>query len=288
MFQANKTIFKMENQIQITNSENFYLQKRQSVQIEINLPVKSFLQKSYDFKKIKEIKKDPNFVFLVTGWITQTSVLMEIKNPIDSFMKQDIINMLDGYWSNFTFEEMVKAFEMERFGQFTEQTEHFQLFNSTYIAKVFKKYQKWKSEKKIELNISNEIQAPEKTEEEKFQLMTEAINRKYNDFKSDNEVSEPLVYIFDELVLRGLIHVPKDSDSQYWDYYIKKNIKARKLLEIQLKNQPTQNSSERKAIKKELDYIIHGESKKIDVMVKKLILIDFFTRAKNENKSVII
>ena len=59
--------------------------------------------------------------------------VMEIKNPIDSFMKQDIINMLDGYWSNFTFEEMVKAFEMERFGQFTEQTEHFQLFNSTYI-----------------------------------------------------------------------------------------------------------------------------------------------------------
>lgn len=278
----------MENQIQISNSENFYLQKRQSVQNDINLPVKSFLQKSYDFKKIKQIKSDQNFVFLVTGWITQTSVLMEIKNPIDSFMKQDIINMLDGYWSNFTFEEMVKAFEMERFGQFSEQTEHFQLFNSTYIAKVFKKYQKWKSEKKIELNISNEIQAPEKTEEEKFQLMTEAINRKYNDFKNDNEVSEPLVYIFDELVLRSLIQVPEDSNSPYWNYYIQKNIKARKLLEVQLKNQPTQNSSERKAIKKELDNIIHGESKKIDVMVKKLILIDFFTRAKNENKSVII
>jgi hypothetical protein len=278
----------MENQIQISNSENFYLQKREAIQNEINLPTRNFLQKSYDFKKIKELKNDPNFVFLVAGWITQTSNLMKVKNPIDTFMKQDIINMLDGYWSNFTFEEMVKAFEMERFGQYAEQTEHFQSFNSSYIAQVFKKYQKWKAEKKIELNISHEKPMEEKTEEEKFNLMSEAINRKYDHFRNENEFCDPLGYIFDEIVNRGLILVPNEESSPYLKYYIQKNIKARKLLEVELKNKTIQSTTEKKLIKNEIEKIIKGESTKIDLMVKKLVLIDFFEKAKSENKISIL
>lgn len=277
----------MENQIQISSSESYFLEKKQSVSGIINLPTKTFLQQSYNFQKLSEIKKDPNFVLLIGGWITQTSAIMQIKNPVDNFVKQDIVNMLGGFWSTLSFEEIVMAFEMERYGLYGEKTEHFQLFDCNYIAQVFKKYKKWKAEKKIELNISQQKIVVEKTEEEKFNLMTEAINRKYNDFKNENEIDEPLGYIFDELVLRGLIYVPEDESSPYWKYYIQKNIKARKIIEVQLKNQPSQSSMERNQIKKELETLINGKSSKVDLMVKKLILIDFFTKAKSENKESI-
>lgn len=285
----------MENQIQISNSENYYLQKRNDMQNDINLTAKSFLQKSYEFPKIKELKADPNFIFLITGWIAQTSILMQIKNPVDSFTKQDIINMLDGYWSGFTFQEMIKAFEMERFGQFKDQTEHFQLFNSTYIAKVFKKYQNWKSEKKIEFNITNKTDNQEKqlTNDEKIKIMTDAINEKYTHFVNTKQISEPFSHIFKELIERGLIKMPTAETPKLSMYFDNKLNEAKEQIEAELKSKKEPDKNKRKEMQRVLDSIsennLNDSAKaKIELRAKKLVLIDFFNRQITLNKTQII
>lgn len=285
----------MENQIQISNSENYYLQKRNDMQNDINLTAKSFLQKSYEFPKIKELKSDPNFIFLITGWIAQTSILMQIKNPVDSFTKQDIVNMLDGYWSGFTFQEMIKSFEMERFGQFKEQTEHFQLFNSSYIAKIFKKYQNWKSEKKIEFNITNKIDNKENelTNDEKIKIMTNAINEKYTHFVNTKQISEPFSHIFKELIERGLIKMPTAETPKLSMYFDNKLTEAKEQIEAELKNKKEPDKVKRKEMQRVLDSILENNlndtaKAKIETRAKKLVLIDFFNKQISLNKTQII
>ena len=68
---------------------------------------------------------------------------MQIKNPVETYVKQDIVNMLSGFGGNLSFEEIIKAFELERHGVYKERTEHFQLFDCNYISQILKKYQNW-------------------------------------------------------------------------------------------------------------------------------------------------
>lgn len=276
----------MENNLQTTETK-FYIDKKFEIRPILNLNTKLFLEKTYDFKKLKELKTDPNFVFLITGWATHTSALMQIKNPIDNFIKQDIIEMLGGFWSNLSFEELVKAFEMERFGVFENKTEHFQLFDCNYISQILKKYQNWARTKKIELNISNkiEIEEPKITEEEKNKIMENAINNKYLEFLETNDISEPYAYIFKELVEIGIIKMATKETPKLSIYYDNKIKEAKEQLIKELEGIKEPDKYKRKELKNILDAIVsnteNADAKiKIENRAKKLVLIDFFNKKK--------
>ncbi len=280
----------MENQLQISNSEQFYLTKKESFNDTLQLSNKSFLQKSYSFEKLSQIKKDPNFVFLIGGWITQTSALMQIKNPVDNFVKQDIVNMLGGYWSNLGLEDLIKAFELERFGVYENKTEHYQLFDCNYIAQILKKYQKWCSEKKIELNITNQnlMEVNKITDEQQFEIMSNAINEKYNYFLQNGSIEDPVIHIFSELIERKIIKMPTKETPKLSIYYDNKILQAKKELIKEFESTTEQDKFKRKEIKSILYSIINNEDNldaksKIENRAKKLVLIDFFTKQKNLN-----
>lgn len=285
----------MENQLQISSSEQFYLSKKESVNETLQLPNKSFLQKSYSFEKLSQLKKDANFVFLIGGWITQTSALMQIKNPVDNFVKQDIVNMLGGYWSNLGLEDLIKAFELERFGVYEEKTEHYQLFDCNYIAQILKKYQKWSRSKKIELNISNEIAMQEKKidESEQFEIMSNAINEKYNYFLQNGSIEEPLIHIFSELIERKIIKMPTKETPKLSIYYDNKLLQAKEELIKEFEATTEPDKFKRKEIKSILSSILNNEDNldaksKIENRAKKLVLIDFFTKQKSLNLKKIV
>jgi hypothetical protein len=276
----------MENNLQTTETK-FYIDKKFEIRPVLNLTTKLFLEKTYEFKKLKELKTEPNFVFLITGWATHTSALMQIKNPIDNFIKQDIIEMLGGFWSNLSFEELVKAFEMERFGVFENKTEHFQLFDCNYISQILKKYQNWARTKKTELNISNkiEIQQPKITEQEKKQIMENAINNKYLEFLETNDISEPYAYIFKELVEIGIIKMATKETPKLSIYYDNKIKEAKEQLIKELEATKEPDKYRRKELKNILDAIVSNTENldaksKIENRAKKLVLIDFFNKKK--------
>jgi hypothetical protein len=285
----------MENQLQITNSEKYFLEKKETISEVLQLPNKTFLQKSYSFEKLSQLKKDANFVFLIGGWITQTSALMQIKNPIDNFIKQDIVNMLGGHWSNLSIEELIKAFELERFGAYEDKTEHYQLFDCSYIAQILKKYQKWSREKKIELNITNQKLMEENkiSESDQFEIMTNAINEKYKYFLETGKIEEPVIHIFKELIERGFIKMPNKETPKLYAYYDNKLQEAKNQIIQEYENTTEPDKFKRKELKSILASILNNDENldaksKIENRAKKLVLLDFFNKQKNNNIQKII
>jgi hypothetical protein len=285
----------MENQLQITNSEKYFLEKKETISEVLQLPNKTFLQKSYSFEKLSQLKKDANFVFLIGGWITQTSALMQIKNPIDNFIKQDIVNMLGGHWSNLSIEELIKAFELERFGAYEDKTEHYQLFDCSYIAQILKKYQKWSREKKIELNITNQNLMEENkiSESDQFEIMTNAINEKYKYFLETGKIEEPVIHIFKELIERGFIKMPNKETPKLYAYYDNKLQEAKNQIIHEYENTTEPDKFKRKELKSILASILNNDENldaksKIENRAKKLVLLDFFNKQKNNNIQKII
>lgn len=285
----------MENQLQITNSEKYFLEKKETISEVLQLPNKTFLQKSYSFEKLSQLKKDANFVFLIGGWITQTSALMQIKNPIDNFIKQDIVNMLGGHWSNLSIEELIKAFELERFGAYEDKTEHYQLFDCSYIAQILKKYQKWSREKKIELNITNQNLMEENkiSESDQFEIMTNAINEKYKYFLETCKIEEPVIHVFKELIERGFIKMPNKETPKLYAYYDNKLQEAKNQIIHEYKNTTEPDKFKRKELKSILASILNNDENldaksKIENRAKKLVLLDFFNKQKNNNIQKII
>lgn len=285
----------MENQLQITNSEKYFLEKKETISEVLQLPNKTFLQKSYSFEKLSQLKKDANFVFLIGGWITQTSALMQIKNPIDNFIKQDIVNMLGGHWSNLSIEELIKAFELERFGAYEDKTEHYQLFDCSYIAQILKKYQKWSREKKIELNITNQnlMEVNKVSESDQFEIMTNAINEKYKYFLETGKIEEPVIHIFKELIERGFIKMPNKETPKLYAYYDNKLHDAKNQIIQEYENTTEPDKFKRKELKSILASILNNDynldaKSKIENRAKKLVLLQFFNKQKDNNIQKII
>lgn len=280
-------------ELQLTNEENYFIQKREEVLETISLPNKSFLQKSYDFKKISALKNEPNFVFLIAGWVAQTSTLMQIKNPIDQFVKQDIVNMLTGYWSILSFEELIKAFELERFGAYKEKTEHYQLFDCNYISQVLKKYQAWKRENKIELNISKEKETQSIDKDEIQKIMIEAVNNKYNEYLLENTISEPFIHVFKELVEQGRIKLSNANTPKLEIYYQSKLEQARAEILKETELEVTSDKSKRISNKAIIQSIISGienedAKAKIEIRAKKIVLSEFFKSEKDKLSTKIL
>jgi hypothetical protein len=234
----------MNDKLQISeNAEKYYLQKKESFDKANSLSVKEFLSQSYEFEKIQKLKTDPNFVFLVIGWITQTSLLMQIKNPVDTIVKQDIINMLTSYWSVLSFEDLIKAFELERFGAYPERTEHFQLFDSNYVSQILKKYQSWKQENKIQLNIEkkSKVENQEVSEEQKKAIRQEFLKMVYDEIKKTGYCHDAR-HLFFELQESGKMII---SDSIKKDLYKKQYDKELFSLKAQNLKTPSNQLKER-------------------------------------------
>lgn len=280
-------------ELQISNEENYFITKREEINITLKLPTKSFLQSSYDFKKISVLKNEPNFVMLIAGWCVQTSTLMQIKNPIDQFVKKDIFNMLTGYWSVLSFEELIKAFELERFGAYDERTEHYQLFDCNYISQVLKKYQKWKRKNKMELNINEVKEENKMSEQEINQIMIDAVNNKYTEFLQLSDISEPFTHIFKELVEIGKLKMPTKETPKIEMYYQNKLAEAKSQVLTEFQNMTSTDKLERASFKAIVTEIVNdtqsdNSKSKIEVRAKKLVLIDFFNKCKNENLTKIL
>jgi hypothetical protein len=264
------------------NNEKYFIEKYESVESSLALSNSEFLKNSYSFMKVRELKKDVNFNFLVAGWATRTALLMGIKEPIPQFTKADIMTMITSYWNMLSIEDMVKAFEMERFNQFKEQTEHFQLFDANYISKIFKKYAEWKSKTKIEMNISNESEEMELSQEAKDNLVREQINNSYIAYMDDFTI--PLVpnIKFDFLVECGIISVANEMAG----YYAKKRNQAVEQIKEKYNHENAKTELERKTLIRDAMLILNSE-KNLDFKVKEIVLLEYYDKQIKSGKQKI-
>lgn len=245
----------------------------------------SFLKENYNNTKIKDCKNDLDFKMILAIALSKISGYMGLNSEVTDFDAKDISKMILTIFSELTLEEVYKAFELERYGEYEVKTSHYNLFNAEYVSTVLKKYREWKTTSKVQHNISPPIELVETTDSEKKNIVKSGIVRVFNEYNETKEMPEPNNYIFDELMDMGLIKKP-DTDKLIM-YYIKKRGEAERqvMKEINVEK-PFADPYQKHTIKDELQKIKDGNSDKVVSRTKKLILIDYFNKLIGENKDI--
>ena len=89
---------------------------------------------------------------------TRIAALVGVKGEIDPLQKQEIWTAVFGRFSGLSFQEIYKAFQMDRSKEFGEITKLFDFFDVSYVSTVLEKYTEWKRKTQTEhhISISNE------------------------------------------------------------------------------------------------------------------------------------
>lgn len=237
-----------------------------------------FLKSNLENKKIRDRSTEPDIKPLIGTMLIKIGTLSGIKNEIDFMIGQDILKMIFGTYADLTLEEICKAFELERYGSFEDKTEHFQLFNADYIAKILKKYRKWKQDMKTrhDITANNNKQLEAITASQKETILINGVQRVFDEYKSSKKLEDQTEYIFDFLVEKRKIKTGNNPD--IIKYYQDKIEEATQQLKQEYVTKTSVNSVDRKRIKVDLDEIIGGFSPKIIIKAKQIILIEFFNK----------
>ncbi len=159
---------------------------------------------SHQYPPLKNLNREviaPIFGLL----FTRIAALVGVKGEIDPLQKQEIWNAVFSRFSGLSFQEIYKAFQMDRSKEFGEITNHFHFFDVSYVSTVLEKYIEWKqkTQKEHHISISNE---PETT----IPMITEAsiqqwlINH-FLEYKNTKEMPPLPVPIYEALQKRGAL-----------------------------------------------------------------------------------
>lgn len=136
---------------------------------------------------------------------TRIATLVGLKGEIDPLQKQEIWIAVFGRFSGLSFQEIYKAFQMDRSKEFGEITKLFDFFDVSYVSTVLEKYIEWKRKTQVEhhISISNE---PKTT----IPMITEAniqqwlINH-FEEYKNTKAMPPLPVPIYEALQRRGAL-----------------------------------------------------------------------------------
>lgn len=81
--------------------------------------------------------------------ISRTATLSGFKGEIPEINKDDISELLLTRFKTISLNELNFAFKLDRHGYHGEPTQHYQLFNAEYVARVLNRYLKYKNEIRI-------------------------------------------------------------------------------------------------------------------------------------------
>ena len=162
---------------------------------------------SHQYPRLRDLNREviaPTFGMV----FTRIATLVGLKGEIDPIQKQEIWNAVFSRFSGLSFQEIYKAFQMDRSGEFGNVTEHFQFFDVSYVCTVLGKYRQWLQDTQRAHNI-NISQLPENqntmTEEEKEKNVLRWLNEHFEEYKEKKELPMLSVPIYDTLYQRGIL-----------------------------------------------------------------------------------
>lgn len=239
----------------------------------------SFARKVSGFLKLSEYREKSEKQLLGTGLsllFTRIPNLLGIKDQISQINKDDIKEMLFMRFKNLSLEEIDYAFKLDRFGAFGETTEHFQLFNSVYVAKVLEKYKKWLTRTRFDNNIPlhQSSKGQELSQEDKDRIVRDGIVRCFNDFSVTHKLEDGKSWIYEHLFELGVLpeHTPEFRERMFR--------KARKKMYKQRKSNPLDRS-----LKTRLRAIQNGKYK-LRTEIRYLILENYFRYLISQRKHI--
>ena len=163
----------------------------------------------HQYLRIREYNRKEVRIQEVFGYLfTRIATLVGLKGEIDPLQKQEIWNAVFSRFSGLSFQEIYKAFQMDRSGEFGDVTDHYQFFDVSYVCTVLGKYRQWLQDTQRAHNI-NIIQLPENqntmTEEEKERNVLRWLNEHFEEYKETKKLPILSVPIYDTLYQRGIL-----------------------------------------------------------------------------------
>ncbi|MGP1478795.1 MAG: hypothetical protein ACTTJI_03810 [Capnocytophaga sp.] len=161
---------------------------------------------AHQYPRIRDLNQEevaPTFGLL----FTRIAALVGVKGQIDPLQKQEIWNVVFSRFSGLSFQELYKAFQMDRSGEIDTVTDHFQFFDVSYVSTVLNKYIEWKRKTQIEHNISISEKATEKmiTEEEKEFRTRRWLISGFQEYKDTGALPVLAVPLYDALYTLGML-----------------------------------------------------------------------------------
>ena len=150
----------------------------------VNLSPISFVNDIQNQLKIRDLDTDSlDFQNRIAVFFTKTVNFLGIKEAILDINKVDIFQMLIMKYKGLSLEELTYAFKLERYGQISPKTQHYQLINAEYVSSVLDKYINWKvSERKNNISTVKIMPTKNKVKEDAIYLL----NQKYSGKKASS------------------------------------------------------------------------------------------------------
>jgi hypothetical protein len=251
-----------------------------------------------DYPKIRLVTDNSEQDGLINYLITLLNI--KVSNELE---KQDLqvqmLVILDFIKSKFgflTIPEIREAFKMYAAKDFGHK-DIFRQLDTIVVSDVLNKFMTFRADNLRKYNQDKQAliqnKSMEISEQEKNQIMIDAVNKKYSEYLNTNEVEEPFNHVFKELVEIGKIKMPTTETPKIAEYYQKKltDAHAKILREYGLKK--SVDAIERNKNKAIINALINNTENqdakaKIEIRAKKLVLIDYFNKCKNESLTKIL
>lgn len=176
------------------------------------MPLKSFVTETYNFQKIKSFELGDNLFDAIGLTISKLHAMSGVKSEISDLAKQDLLKLFLSYYKELSFEDIYKAFELERFKLYSEETKHFDLFDSNYVAEILKKYKNWLIDQKKVLQVS----APKPIVKiDKEQIRNEFLKTVFDDVLKSG-FCDMAHLLYDELVFKRKINPTADEKRELY------------------------------------------------------------------------
>ncbi len=245
-----------------------------------------FVKQSYLVPTIRT-DLNPSNQNLLTAVLIQAHTLAGFKGEIDEITKKDLSNLISNRFNNLSVIEISKAFENERFGLYESKSNGYNYFGAEYVSEILDKYEAWKLDLKQRHNITRESvipiqnQSPEISESQKTEIMNQAIERLFEEYKKNKSISPPFNHVFQELVERGIIKYPSEESSEKLkEWYSEKRQLAQELVEKEIKAEilnPDRVQS-KTVLQQILSQVQQSEHEKIELKLQKIILEGVFQK----------
>lgn len=170
--------------------------------------------------------------------LTHAAIATGLKGGIEDIHKREIKELILMRFKNLSLDEIAYAFKLERFGVLGDKTEHFQLFNASYVSEVLEKYRNWKREIRKAHNVEAAKQLPEITPEERAEIRRQFLKNIYEELVGTG-YSRDAWHLYMELDQAGKLAI---GDSKKKEVYEQQLEKYKKELKEQSLTRPDMKS----------------------------------------------
>jgi hypothetical protein len=272
-----------------TNHNN-QLQKNKPTSLaltELSRPTLAILNE--DYPKVKNIESKQEINGLLNFLITILNIKVSSEEEKLQLDKQMVLifDLIKTKFSFLTIPEIKEAFKMYVCKGFPG-IKVFRVLDCVAVGEILQAFTDFRadslrsySQKKQKILTSS----TELTEEEKEKIVLKGVEEAFQEFKELKKVNEPSEHIFDFLVKKNKIKT--NSNPAVIAYYQQKMEEATKQLKYEHIGKTANSKEESRQIKEDLEAIIKGNSPKIILLAKRIILKEFFEKQIKENKQSI-